>query len=87
MLSRLADAEGREFRLVPGQKPPQWLVEYAPSDVPLPGMWRPMNELGTGVKNGTPHSVRVDATDHIWVAVNSGAPRNVVTNPHRAPIW
>ena len=72
------DSKDHVFVLHPGQKPPQGRVAYAPSDVPLPGMGRPVNELGTGVKNGTPHSVRVDATDHIWVAVNSGAPNAVV---------
>jgi galactose oxidase-like protein/NHL repeat-containing protein/Kelch motif protein len=71
-------SNGHVLLLHPGRMPRTWVVEYAPSDGPVAGAWRPVNELGVPGGNGAPHSIRVDAADNVWVVIWAGAPNRVV---------
>jgi len=71
-------SNGDVLLLHPGRMPPSWVVEYAPSDGPVPDTWRPVKEVGVPMGNGAPHSIRVDAANNLWVVISSGAPNRVV---------
>jgi hypothetical protein len=71
-------SDGDLLLLHPGRMPPKWVVEYAPSDGPVPDAWRPVHEFGVPMGNGAPHAIRVDAADNVWVVIWAGAPNRLV---------